>query len=52
MIYFYDAPTPSEVFEDFLAIPAVAEDVSTRSFTDLVHILSPQVLADDVRSVV
>ncbi|KAI0280312.1 FAD dependent oxidoreductase [Russula aff. rugulosa BPL654] len=49
MIYFYDAPTPSEVFEDFLAIPAVAEDVSTRSFTDLVHILGPQVLADDVR---
>ena len=52
LIYFYDAPTPSEVFEDFLAIPATTGNVSTRSFSDLLHSLGPQVLADDVRSVV
>ncbi|KAN0115766.1 hypothetical protein V8E52_006578 [Russula decolorans] len=40
IIYFYDAPTPSQAFEDFLAIPAITGNVSTRSFSDLVHSLS------------
>ncbi len=52
VIYSYDAPTPSEVFEDFLAIPAITGNVITRSFSDLVHILGPQVQYDDLRLVV
>ncbi|KAK0199347.1 FAD-binding domain-containing protein [Desarmillaria ectypa] len=32
---FYDGPTPPDgIFDDFLAIPAVAQDVTTRSFFD------------------
>jgi len=34
--YFYDAPTPSGVFDDFLAIPAIGGDVTTTSFSDLI----------------
>ncbi|KAK0499173.1 hypothetical protein EDD18DRAFT_1070573 [Armillaria luteobubalina] len=35
---FYDGPTPPDgIFDDFLAIPALAEDVTTRSFSDLIH---------------
>ena len=51
-IYFYDAPTPSDVFEDFLAIPSITGDVTTRSFSDLVNLLSPQAQYNDQRSVV
>ena len=50
-IYFYDAPTPSDVFEDFLAIPAITGDVTTRSFSDLVNLLT-QAQYNDQRSVV
>ena len=39
---FYDGPTPSEVFNDFLAIPSIEKNVTTRSFSDL--ILSQQSL--------
>jgi hypothetical protein len=52
IIYSYDAPSPSEVFEDFLAIPAITGDVYTRSFSDLVHIQAPQAQFDDLRLVV
>jgi len=33
---FYDGPTPQGAFDDFLAIPAVQRNVSTRSFSDFV----------------
>ena len=52
IVYFYDAPTPSEVFEDFLAIPAITGNVSTRSYSDLVHSLGPHVQYDSLRLVV
>ncbi|KAF8486357.1 FAD-binding domain-containing protein [Russula ochroleuca] len=42
IIYFYDAPTPSDIFEDFLAIPAAEGNVSTTSFSDFVQSLNPQ----------
>jgi hypothetical protein len=37
VFYFYDAPTPSSVFDDFLAIPALAGELSTTSFADFVN---------------
>jgi len=37
-VMFYDAPTPpAGIFDDFLAIPHLTEDVSTRSFVSLVQ---------------
>ncbi|KAH9990421.1 FAD-binding domain-containing protein [Russula vinacea] len=42
MVYFYDAPTPSGVFEEFLAIPATEGNVSTRTFSDFIQSLKPQ----------
>ncbi|SJL13201.1 related to 6-hydroxy-D-nicotine oxidase [Armillaria ostoyae] len=34
---FYDGPTPPDgIFDDFLAIPASAQDITTRSFFDLI----------------
>ncbi|KAH9990399.1 hypothetical protein BJV77DRAFT_1124207 [Russula vinacea] len=33
--YFYDAPTPSRVFDEFLDIPVTSGNVSTRSFADV-----------------
>ncbi|KAH9990419.1 hypothetical protein BJV77DRAFT_1068929 [Russula vinacea] len=42
VIYFYDAPAPSGVFDDFLAIPATVGNVSRRSFSDFVQSLKPQ----------
>ncbi|KAK0479217.1 FAD dependent oxidoreductase [Armillaria novae-zelandiae] len=40
---FYDGPTPLEgVFDDFLAIPALTQDVMTRSkFSDLINATAP-----------
>ncbi|GJE93074.1 FAD dependent oxidoreductase [Phanerochaete sordida] len=38
IIMFYDGPTPpAGIFDDFLAIPAVDSDISTRSFLSLVQ---------------
>ncbi|KAK0229791.1 FAD dependent oxidoreductase [Armillaria nabsnona] len=35
---FYDDPTPPDgIFNDFLAIPASAQDITTRSFFDLIN---------------
>ncbi len=35
---FYNGPTPPDgIFDDFLAIPASAQDISTRSFFDLIN---------------
>ncbi len=35
---FYDGPTPPDgIFDDFLAIPALTQDVATRSFFDLIN---------------
>ncbi|KAK0184493.1 hypothetical protein F5146DRAFT_1170387 [Armillaria mellea] len=35
---FYDGPTPPDgIFDDFLAIPALTRDLTTRSFSDLIH---------------
>ncbi|TCD65257.1 hypothetical protein EIP91_002921 [Steccherinum ochraceum] len=37
LLIFYDAPTPPPgIFDDFLALPALAKDISTRSFLSLV----------------
>ncbi|KAF8486365.1 FAD dependent oxidoreductase [Russula ochroleuca] len=41
VIYFYDAPTPSRVFDDLLDVPATGGNVSTRSFSDLVQSVGP-----------
>ncbi|KAK0479228.1 hypothetical protein IW261DRAFT_168031 [Armillaria novae-zelandiae] len=36
ILMFYDGPTPPDgIFDDFLAIPALAQDVTTRSYFDL-----------------
>ncbi|KAI0273284.1 FAD-binding domain-containing protein [Russula aff. rugulosa BPL654] len=43
--YFYDAPTPSEVFDELLAIPAIGGNLSTSSFSDQVQSLG---LSDDL----
>ncbi|KAK7681862.1 hypothetical protein QCA50_015210 [Cerrena zonata] len=38
LLLFYDGPTPpAGIFDDFLAIPHFTKDISTRSFTSLVH---------------
>ncbi|THH28905.1 hypothetical protein EUX98_g5277 [Antrodiella citrinella] len=38
LLLFYDAPTPpASIFEDFLVIPAITTDISTRSFLSLVQ---------------
>ena len=38
LLMFYDAPTPpAGIFDDYLAIPALEQDVSTRSFLALVQ---------------
>ncbi|KAF8486373.1 FAD dependent oxidoreductase [Russula ochroleuca] len=42
VIYFYDAPTPSEVFDDFLAIPTIEGSVSRTIFSDFVQSLNSQ----------
>ncbi|KAK0224251.1 hypothetical protein IW262DRAFT_882938 [Armillaria fumosa] len=35
---FYDGPTPPDgIFDDFLAIPASAQDITTRSFFELIN---------------
>ena len=40
--YFYDAPTPSSIFDEFLAIPSIGGDLSTTSFSAFVdHIENP-----------
>ncbi|KAI0291688.1 hypothetical protein BC826DRAFT_1105825 [Russula brevipes] len=36
VFYFYDAPSPGKIFEDFLAIPSTQGSVSTQSFSDLI----------------
>ena len=40
-MFFYDAPTPSGVFDDFLALPPTQGNASTTSFNDLVESLGP-----------
>ena len=39
VFFFYDAPTPSGVFDELLAIPAIGGNVSTTSFSDYVQSL-------------
>ncbi|KAI0262277.1 hypothetical protein BGY98DRAFT_1050297, partial [Russula aff. rugulosa BPL654] len=39
--FFYDAPTPSRVFDELLAIPAISGNVSTSSFSDYVQSTGP-----------
>jgi hypothetical protein len=52
VVYFYDAPTPSGVFEEFLAIPAVEGNVSRMSFSEFVQSLKPQPEFNGLRLVV
>ncbi|KAK0229779.1 FAD-binding domain-containing protein [Armillaria nabsnona] len=43
---FYDGPTPPDgIFNDFLAIPASAQDITTRSFFDLINSTSVSINA-------
>ncbi|KAJ7627287.1 FAD dependent oxidoreductase [Roridomyces roridus] len=47
-LMFYDGPTPpSGIFDDFLAIPALLTDVSTRSFLSLVQAAPSNVTTGD-----
>ncbi|KAH9990398.1 FAD-binding domain-containing protein [Russula vinacea] len=39
--YFYDAPTPSRVFDEFLEIPVTSGNVSTRPFVDVFQSWGP-----------
>ncbi|KAN0115751.1 FAD-binding domain containing protein [Russula decolorans] len=41
VFFFYDAPTPSGVFDELLTIPAIGGNVSTSSFSDYVQNLGP-----------
>jgi len=41
VIFVYDAPTPSGVFDDLLAIPALEGNVSTSSFFDFFQTVGP-----------
>lgn len=34
---YYDAPNPSRVYDEFLTIPYIAGNASTRSFSDYVQ---------------
>jgi hypothetical protein len=49
---FYDAPTPSGVFEDFLAIPAAGGNASTKSFSNLIQSEAAQFDTNGFRLVV
>jgi hypothetical protein len=40
IVFFYDAPTPSGVFDDFLAIPTTEGNVSTTSYSSFVQNMS------------
>ncbi|PBK85371.1 FAD dependent oxidoreductase [Armillaria gallica] len=43
---FYDGPDPPDgIFDDFLAIPAFAQDVTTRSFSELINSTVPTINA-------
>jgi len=47
VFFFYDAPTPSGVFDDLLEIPAIGGNVSTSSYSDFVQRVSlPSIFAD------
>jgi hypothetical protein len=49
VLFFYDAPTPSGVYDDFLDIPAIKGNVSTTSFFDFFQSLGPQGTSDNHR---
>jgi hypothetical protein len=51
VVVFYDAPTQSGVFDDFLAIPAFEGNVSTISFSDFVE-EGYRAASNDIRLVV
>ncbi|KAI0262278.1 hypothetical protein BGY98DRAFT_1050305 [Russula aff. rugulosa BPL654] len=43
VVYFYNAPTPSGIFDEFLAIPSTGGNVSTQSYSALVKSVLPLV---------
>ena len=49
---FYNAPNRSAVFEEFLAIPTVAGNVSTSSFSDFFQSVGPLVDYKGLRLVI
>ena len=51
VIYFYDGPTPSRVFDDFLVIPPVQGNFSTTTYYDFIQSLAPSVATNGRRSV-
>jgi hypothetical protein len=51
VIYFYDGPTPSRVFDDFLAIPPTQGNFSTTTYYDFVQSLGPLVATNGRRLV-
>ena len=48
---FYDAPTPSGVFDDFLAIPAAGGNGSTKSFSNFIQSEAAQFVTNGLRLV-
>jgi hypothetical protein len=51
VIYFYDGPTPSRVFDDFLVIPPTQGNFSTTTYYDFFHSLGPLVATNGRRLV-
>ncbi len=49
---YYDAQNPFGVFDEFLAIPSIAGNVSTRTFSDFVQSVGPLVDFKDLRLVI
>jgi len=48
-VLFYDAPTPSGVFDDFLAIPAAGGSGSTQSFSNFIQSEAAQFVTNGLR---
>ena len=49
---YYDAPNPSRVYDEFLAIPTIAGNVSRSSFSDFVRSVGPLVDYKGLRLVI
>ena len=52
VVLFYDAPTPTGVFDDLLAIPAIEGNASTTTFSGFVESAGPLSAFNGLRFVV
>jgi hypothetical protein len=50
--FYYDAPNPSRVFDEFLAIPTITGNVSTSSLSDFVQSVGSQIDFKGLRLVI